>query len=164
MKSVVLSTTVLLFGVVLATGCVATPHDGAIVANHPTTVIPSLNGFGTNPGELVTVYAKNGSGVFEAVATTTTASTGITWSNDEWYYWSISNLDLDSAYWEPKNGGACGAKATLKVKTGSVYTVTLKEPFSECFDYDMDAEEFVEECHSENMPELTVQTCGALCC
>jgi len=164
MKGVVLLSMVLIAGVVLATGCVATPHDGAIIANYPTTVIPSLNGFGPNPSETVTVYARNGSGVFEAVATTTTSSTGLTWSGDQWYYWNISNLDLDSAYWEPKYGGACGAKATLKVQIGSVYTMTLKEPFSQCFDPDMDLAEFYEECHSENMPELMVQTCGALCC
>ena len=164
MKGMVLLPLVLIAGVVLATGCVATPHDGAIIANHPTTVIPSLNGFGQNPDDIVTVYARNGSGVFEPVVSTTTSTTGLPWSNDQWYYWSISDLDLDSAYWEPKNGGACGAKATLKVQIGGFYTMTMKEPFTECFDLSMDLAEFYEQCHSENMPELMVQTCGALCC
>jgi hypothetical protein len=147
-------------------GCVMTPYDGELIANYPTTVIPQISGFSNVPSQTITVYAKDSGGSFEAVATTTTAESGFIWNDTEWYYYNLRNLDLDAEYWTPKSGGACGAKATLRVKlgSGSIYGMSMKEPFADCFEYDMEAAELVETCASDNSPSFTVETCGALCC
>lgn len=152
--------------VVLALGlgaCVAQPYDGELVASYPTTTIPHLNGWILDANTQVQIQAKNAMGTFVQVTTATSAATGWNWDGSTWYYWNADGFNLPLAYWTDKPGG-CGRRATLRVKVGDYYAYSLDQPWSACWDYDQDVGEFLDTCMSSNSPNVTIETCGALCC
>lgn len=147
----------------LACACIASPYDGETVASNPTTIIPEISGWGTEGGQTVDIYAKNSSGTFVFVTSTNTSSTGWSWSGSNWYTWGLTNYNLPLAYWTDKPGG-CGRTATLKAVIGGYNAITVDQPFNDCWDYNMTVSEFLTACESDNSPEVTIDTCGALCC
>ena len=147
----------------LLSACMAEPYDGEVIASHPTTIIPRISGYGNSTGLAVEVQAKNASGGFDVITTTTTGGTRWTWAGDSWYAWDVHDLDLPAAYWTDKPGG-CGQKATLRSKVGNNFGYTFDEPFVTCWDPFLTATEFWDACGSDNTPEVTIETCGALCC
>lgn len=153
---------IVLLGLVCASGCVTSVHDGEVIANNPVSSIPIFGGYGVNPSEAVLVYAKTSQGEFEYLARTTTGTTSLSWARQEWYGWTFRNLNIPSRYWINKNG--CGYKVTLKVKVGEHWAMTLKEPFLSCWGSRMGLYEFYEDCSSSNSPEITLETCGVGCC
>ncbi|MBC8066852.1 MAG: hypothetical protein IAG13_00845, partial [Deltaproteobacteria bacterium] len=143
--------------------CVAEPIDGEVIANFPTTTVPTINGWALDPNLPVAVQARNSSGTFVEIATTTSAPSGWSWDGSTWYGWSISNLVVPAAYWTPKPFG-CGTRATLRVEIGDFYAQSLDQPWAECWDPEGTLSDFLDNCTSDNSPLLTIETCGALCC
>lgn len=148
---------------VLSLACVASPYDGEVIANGPVTVVPNINGWALDPNQQVKIQARNSGGSFVQIGTTTSASSGLTWDGVTWYAWDLDNLSVPAAYWTPKPFG-CGTQATLRVQLGTNYAYSLDQPWSECWDYESNTSEFIENCVSDNSPTLTIETCGALCC
>lgn len=143
--------------------CTAKPYDGELIANHPTTVVPQVWGWATAADAIVELQARNAAGTFVTLTTIHAGSTGFTWSGSTWFQWTINNLDVPAIYWSDKPGG-CGKRATLRAKFGEFYGVSLKEPWADCFDFSMTTTDFLNTCASSSSPDITIQTCGALCC
>ena len=41
--------------------CIAQPYDGEEIASHPTTIIPHIDGYGTELGQTAHIFALNAS-------------------------------------------------------------------------------------------------------
>jgi hypothetical protein len=147
----------------LLTACIAEPYDGEIVAQNPTTIIPRMQGYGTAAGQDVTIFARNASGTFVEVTSTTTGSTGWSWAGSTWYGWVIDDFNLPLAYWTDKPGG-CGRRATLRTQIGNYNGYSVDQPFASCWSPTQTANEFIDACVSDESPNVTIETCGALCC
>ena len=147
----------------LLAGCIAKPYDGETIASHPTTIIPRMEGWGTSPGQPVKILAKNASGAFVEVTSTTTQATGWNWDGTTWYSWHIDNYNLPAAYWTDKPGG-CGKKATIRAKIGNYNGYSLDQPHVDCWNISQTTNEFIEACVSDDSPDVKIDTCGALCC
>lgn len=147
----------------LASACVTEPFDGENVASSPIVVLPKIAGWGDLPGQSVTIYAKNAGGGFDEVGDTSTVTSGLNWSGKTWYSWQILNMSLPTAYWTNKPNG-CGRTATLKAQIGDTFAASLDQPYDGCWDIDQTVEEFLVACQSDNSPNITIDTCGLLCC
>lgn len=148
----------------LLTACIASPYDGEVVAQNPTTIIPRLAGYGTALGQSIEIRAKNASGTFDLVDdSAVTGGYGWTWAGATWYAWQIDDFNLPSAYWTDKPGG-CGRTATLRTKVGDYNGYSMSQDFVNCWDPFQTSDEFIDECVSDNSPDVTIETCGALCC
>ncbi len=143
--------------------CVTSPYDGENIASSPTTIIPKISGYGTADEQTVDIYAKDASGNFQWVTDTETGGIGWTWDGSQWWAWSITNYNLASQYWHDKPGG-CGKTATLKATIGGYNAVSVDQEYADCFDLSQNTSEFLAACQSANSPEITIDTCGALCC
>ena len=143
--------------------CISNPYDGENIASFPTTTIPEISGWGTAAGQTVDIYAMNASGTFEWVTSTTTSDIGWAWDGTTWYQWEITGYSLPAAYWSDKPFG-CGKKATIRAQIGGYFGVSVDQPFLECWDFGQTTTEFLETCQSDNSPDVTIDTCGALCC
>ncbi|MBL4688513.1 MAG: hypothetical protein JKY37_28245 [Nannocystaceae bacterium] len=148
----------------LLTACIAEPFDGEVISQNPTTVIPRLSGYGTSLGQPIEISAKNASGGFDVVHdTAVTTGVGWTWAGTVWYGWQIDNFNLPAAYWTAKPFG-CGETATIRAKVGDRNGHSLKQAFIDCWDPYQAVDEFINDCVSDNSPDVTIETCGALCC
>ncbi len=162
-RSTFLSTTLTLVLGGLLSACIAKPYDGETIASNPTTIIPRIQGWGTASGQTVTLFAKNASGGFDELDDTTTGGPGYSWAGSTWYSWSFENYNLPAAYWTDKPGG-CGKKATIRAKIGNYNAYSLDQPHASCWSLSQSTNDFIEACVSDNSPDVTIDTCGALCC
>ena len=157
-------TPVLLALAPLFTACMAEPYDGEVVANNPTTIIPRISGYGTALGQPVQIRAKTASGGYDLVHdSAVTTGFGWTWAGATWYGWQIDNFNLPAAYWTAKPGG-CGYTATIRAKVGNYSGYSMNQEFASCWDPLQTSDEFIDECVSDNSPDVRIETCGALCC
>lgn len=153
----------LIVSLLLAAGCVASPYDGEIVAQNPTTIIPRISGYGNDNPQTVYIYARDASGDFDEVTTAMTTSTAYTWAGTTWYPWQLDNYNLPLEYWTNKPGG-CGRRATLRVKIAGYNAQSFDQPFASCWEPEYSIAELQAECGSANSPDIRIETCGALCC
>lgn len=148
----------------LLTACIAEPFDGELIANNPTTIIPRISGYGTALGQPVEIRAQTASGGFDVVHdSAVTTGYGWSWAGGTWYGWQVDNFNLPAAYWTAKPGG-CGTTATLRAKVGDNIGYSMSQAFIDCWDPFQTSSEFIDECISDNSPDVTLETCGALCC
>ncbi len=162
-RSTPLLSSVLLGLTGLTAACIAVPYDGENIAPNPTTIIPELSGWGTAPSQSVKILAKNAAGGFDEVTSTTTSTFGGTWDGALWYAWKIEDYNLPAAYWTDKPGG-CGQTATLRTRIGDYNGYSVDQPFYSCWSINQTTSEFLAACQSDNSPDVTIDTCGALCC
>ena len=148
----------------LLTACIAEPYDGEVIANNPTTIIPRISGYGPQLGQPIEILAKTAAGGFDVVHdSAVTTGYGWTWSGATWYGWQVDNFNLPAAYWTAKPNG-CGYTATLRAKVDGDTGYSMGQAFIDCWDPFQTSDEFVDECISEDSPDVKIETCGALCC
>lgn len=147
-----------------ATACIATPYDGEIVANRPTTIVPRISGYGNAANQEVELFAKDpATGTFVSFTATTTGTRRFRFDDVDWFSWQLDEVNIPTRFWTDRPGG-CGKQVTIKAEIGTWTATTFDQPFAECFDPTMSITELTETCGSERSPELTIKTCGALCC
>jgi hypothetical protein len=155
---------VLAFAMAWCGACVATPYDGEIISQAPTTTIPVVAGFTIETNVTIKILAKNSSGGWEQLATAT-PDTGRSWSwaGSTWYRWGIDNLNVPQRFWVGSSGA--GAVATLKATTTSAGDYTsLKSAFGGCWVPTDSLQQFLDRCRSPASPEVHVKYCGAFGC